>query len=318
MTSRSNKGNLLEADYTEDVVGFALDSFLTVANLFSYRVTIEPFSRGRERWLGADARIVNEITGFKPFYMQFKRPAAYPDYSPSDIIKTRKKLKLEISPKALFFGLREKDKNHKDYQHNILYKLRNRLRRFANSDAVYVCPLFLDRSAYRFHLHTAALRRLAFGLDPWTIGRVFIEDRGRKVTFSDVPILAEHVCIPPHDLVTSAKHRYSFSEKGTDLCFHSPLSLPEGIMTFGSWFDKLSRNLLIDDYLVNIDEATERLKFIISGDDDYENESGRIPYPEGLFRDGDEGGGLAVWSEWGRYLRETYSIHQYAFFIWKE
>jgi len=78
--------NLTVADYSEDVVSMALDSFFTVANLPHLRVSIEPFSRGKERWLGADAKMLTKIAGFRPFYMQFKKPSAYPVDSRSRII----------------------------------------------------------------------------------------------------------------------------------------------------------------------------------------------------------------------------------------
>lgn len=305
------KGNLIVADYTEDLVGFALESFLSVANFPHYRVTVEPFSRGEERWLGADARIVNELTGFKPFYMQFKRPSAYPDFSRSKIIKDRALLNLEISPRVLFFGLRDKNKNHKDYQHNILYKLRRRVRRFANSDAAYVCPLFLERSAYRLHLHIAAQKlNRQFGCVPWCRCPVLINLNSPKTFGLGAPLLAGHVCIPPHDLVTSANHSYSFTEKGTDLCFHSPLSLPEGSMTFAEWFHRLSINLFTGNDLISVENSVQILKELVT--DVQENDY--IPFPRNLFS---YTKGLVAWSVWGRYLREVYSIHQYAFFIWE-
>lgn len=306
MAPSKKQGNRLETNYTEDVVGIALDSFLSIANFPRLNVTIEPFSKGEERWLGADARIVNEISGFKPFYMQFKRPSAYPDFSTSSIIKHRKSLSLDISPYSLFFKLREKDKDHADFQHNVLYRWRNRLKKYANSDAIYVCPIFLDRSAYRFHLHQSAL------IGWWGIRGVTIEDYGKQFRFADVPFLAEHVCIPPHTLVTNAKHRYSFTENGTDLCFHSPTSLPDGITQFGSWFDSLSGDIASGDFLVRVENAKDRLKQLIAGDG-YEEDV--IPYPDGLFEIED---GMAAWSEWGRFLRETYSIHQYFFIVWNE
>ena len=50
-------GLRIDANYTEDVVGFALESFLTLLSFPRQRFSIEPFSRGKERWLGADARL---------------------------------------------------------------------------------------------------------------------------------------------------------------------------------------------------------------------------------------------------------------------
>ena len=156
---RRNAGLRVDANFTEDTVGLALESFLSILSFPRQRFSIEPFSRGRERWLGADARMRSAIRGFRPFYMQFKRPAAYPDSSTAKIVRERKGFGLGVSPASLFFGLREKQPSHFDYQHNILYRLRKRLQARNIGDAAYVCPLFLERSAYRTHMHWAALRR---------------------------------------------------------------------------------------------------------------------------------------------------------------
>lgn len=86
--AKTNKNSLrLDADFTEDTVGFALESFLSILSFPRLRFSIEPFSRGKERWLGADARLNGHMVGFKPFYMQFKRPSAYPDTSTACVVQ---------------------------------------------------------------------------------------------------------------------------------------------------------------------------------------------------------------------------------------
>ena len=107
----------IDADYPEDLVGIAIESLLTKLSFPRQRFTVEPFSRSRERWLGADARIYSAVRGFRPFYMQFKKPAAYPDDSASKIIIDRRKANLETYPRALYFSLREKKPAHHDFQH---------------------------------------------------------------------------------------------------------------------------------------------------------------------------------------------------------
>lgn len=151
------KGHRIDADYTEDVVGFALESFLTLLSFPRQRFSIEPFSRSKERWLGADARLHRRIRGFRPFYMQFKRPAAYPDFSSSKIITDRRSKGLKTEPRTLFFPLRQKQKTHRDFQHNVLFRLRQKMLNRGIGDASYVCPLFLDRSAYRLNIHWSGL-----------------------------------------------------------------------------------------------------------------------------------------------------------------
>jgi hypothetical protein len=139
------KGLLKRPDYTEELVGFAIEAFLAVASFPRYRFSIEPFSKLKERQYGADGCLTDKIQHFKPFYMQFKRPYAYPQRSRSHVIKDRARLELTTSPISLFFELRKKKPNHTEYQHNILFKLREDLKSRNEGDAAYVCPLFLDR-----------------------------------------------------------------------------------------------------------------------------------------------------------------------------
>ena len=238
--ARTNKNSLrLDADFTEDTVGFALESFLALLSFPRLAFSIEPFSRTRERWLGADARLSGHIASFKPFYMQFKRPSAYPDTSKAKIVVDRKSLSLQVAPHSLYFGLREKQPTHWDYQHNILFRLRERLVKNNLGDAAYVCPLFQDRSAYRFHVHLAGLRGwLRFRRDsPWKLRDMLINGATGSVNFNAIPVLRAHISIPPHIRVVSAKHSYSFTESGTDLCFHSPTALPEGAVTFADFLN---------------------------------------------------------------------------------
>src|SRR3989338_7440049 len=118
------------ANFTEDTVALAIESFLSVLGFPRLHFSIELFSRAKERWLGADGRLHREIKGFRPFYMQFKRPSAYPDGSISKIISQRRASSLSVAPRSLFFKLQDKQKNHHDYQHNVLFKLRRRLQRY--------------------------------------------------------------------------------------------------------------------------------------------------------------------------------------------
>jgi hypothetical protein len=49
------QGLRIDANYSEDVVGFALESFQTLLSFPRHRFSIEPFSRGKKRGLGADS-----------------------------------------------------------------------------------------------------------------------------------------------------------------------------------------------------------------------------------------------------------------------
>ncbi|KJJ99201.1 hypothetical protein UB44_13755 [Burkholderiaceae bacterium 26] len=314
--AKVNKNSLrLDADFTEDTVGFALESFLSLLSFPRFRFSIEPFSRGRERWLGADARLNGRISGFKPFYMQFKRPSAYPDASSAKIISDRKSLGLPVAPRALYFSLREKQPSHKDYQHNILFRLRKRLVTRNVGDAAYVCPLFLDRSAYRFHVHLAGLRRWPrfWRYDPWELEDILMNGSGGTVNFNAIPVLREHVSIPPHDMVTSAKHSYSFAEQGSDLCFHSPLAIPEGAHTLAYFLKGVVGNPQSDEGFIPSDAANGMLHELFSGE---EGEEPSALLPEDFSSSVEDG--IASWLHWGDYLKTEHQIEQFALVRWTD
>lgn len=314
--AKTNKSSLrMDADFTEDTVGFALESFLSLLSFPRLKFSIEPFSRGRERWLGADARLNGHMAGFKPFYMQFKRPSAYPDTSAAKVIANRKALKLPVAPRTLYFGLREKRPAHNDFQHNILYRLRQRLVRRKVGDATYVCPLFLDRSAYRFHVHMAGLRRwpLFWQFAPWELEDILIHSSSGTVNFNAIPLMQEHVSVPPHDAVTSAKHSYSFTERGTDLCFHSPLSLPEGNRSLADFLAGVVGNPQSDEGFISPERAQGMLLELFSGAA-AEDRSDLLPadFPQNAED------GVASWLHWGDYLKTRHQIEQFALVRWAD
>ncbi len=314
--AKTNKNSLrLDADFTEDTVGFALESFLSLLSFPRLKFSIEPFSRGRERWLGADARLNGHMAGFKPFYMQFKRPSAYPDISTAKVITDRRTLKLPVAPRTLYFDLRQKRPTHKDYQHNILYRLRQRLVKRGVGDAAYVCPLFLDRSAYRFHIHVAGLRRWPcfWRIDPWELEGILIHRSSGTVNFNAIPVMQEHVSIPPHDTVTSAKHSYSFTERGTDLCFHSPLSLPEGNRSLADFLTGVVGNLKSDEGFISPERAQGMLRELFSG---AAGEDRSDLLPDDFPRNAEDG--IASWLHWGDYLKTEHQIEQFALVRWAD
>jgi hypothetical protein len=314
--ARANKHSLrLDADFTEDTVGFALESFLALLSFPRFNFSIEPFSRRRERWLGADARLNGRIARFKPFYMQFKRPSAYPDASAAKVVADRKVLGLPVAPHTLYFGLREKQASHRDYQHNVLHRLRQRLIRRSIGDAAYVCPLFLDRSAYRFHVHFAGLRSWSFfwRSGPWESEDLLIHSSGGSLDFTAIPVLREHISVPPHDKVLSAKHSYSFTDRGTDLCFHSPVSLPEGNRTLAHFLSEIVGNPQSDAGFISAREAQAMLREILYGT---EGEDRGSLFPEDLPQNGEDG--IGGWLHWGEYLKEAHGIEQFALVRWAD
>ncbi len=314
MVKASRNGLRLDADFTEDTVGFALESFLAVMSFPRQRFSIEPFSRAKERWLAADARLHGDVRGFCPIYMQFKRPSAYPDFSTAKIIRERKALNLLTSPHALYFDLRQKQQHHWDFQHNILFRLGQRLRSRQLGDAAYVCPLFLERSAYRFHVHLSGLSLWPrfWRHYPWEYEEVLVGDGGRKIRFDRIPVLAEHITVPPHKTVSSAKHRYSFTEAGNELCFHSPEAIPDGATTLAAFLDALSGRFLGGGEKIRSEQANQELQDLMNevlGD-------GR-EVPQSII-EMDASDPIGNWLAWGDYLRLEFGIDQYALVRWED
>lgn len=303
---------LLSPNYTEDTVGFALESFLSLLSFPRRRFSIQPFSRGNERWLGADARLEGRVKSFKPFYMQFKRPFAWPAHSRAKIIRDRLALKLDASPHALFFDLHPKKPHHADLQHNVLFRLRRRLLKLGIGDAAYVCPLFLDRTAYRSNLHLSGLRLWPrfWRTSPWDVEDVFLHavNGGVAVNFSAVPVLREHITIPAHAQVADANHSYSFTEAGDQVCFHSPTALPDSQESLADYLSRVTGQGS-QDGLIYADRASEALDRLLS----LLREDGDVFGAESQAQVGD---GVSRWQEFGRTLRTDFGIEQYALVNW--
>lgn len=314
MATKKTGSLLLSSNYTEDTVGFALESFLSLLCFPRRRFSIEPFSRGNERWLGADARLEGRVKSFKPFYMQFKRPFAYPAHSKAKIIKDRLHLKLDATPHALFFDLHQKKPHHADFQHNVLFRLRRRLLRIGIGDAAYVCPLFLDRAAYRSNLHLSGLRMwpLFWRRHPWEMEELLLHTGpgGATVNFSAVPMLREHITIPPHALVTHANHSYSFTESGNQVCFHSPTSLPDSQSSLTDFLSRVAGDGRQQGFIY-ADGASDALDRLLS----ISREEGD---PLGFEFQPRNGDGISRWREFGRALRTDFGIEQYALVNWNE
>jgi len=244
--------------------------------------------------------------------MQFKRPAAYPDFSSAGIIKDRKILRLQASPHALYFDLRKKQAHHRDFQHNVLLRLRRRLFDRRLGDAAYVCPLFLERSAYRFHLHWSGLSLWPrfWRHHPWELEEVLLNNGGNTLRFDSIPVFAEHITVPPHDTVTSAKHRYSFTEAGTELCFHSPKALPNGATNLAAFLMAASEGFLDGGEKIRPQQANEELRQLI----DAANAGQPDSFPGAFETSSDDS--IGNWLEWGDYLHLEYGIDQYALVRW--
>ncbi len=137
-----------------------------------------------------------------------------------------------------------------------------------------------------------------------------LHNGGNTIGFDNIPVLAEHITVPPHDTVTTANHRYSFTEEGTELCFHSPESLPDGATNLAQFLTALSEGFLDGGKMIQADGANEELRDLIKAVE--------IGKPDDLgFEFADGVAPIANWLEWGDYLRHEYAIEQYAFVSWE-
>lgn len=290
-------------NYIEDAVSIAIGSHLALLSFPFFDFSIVPISRGRERWLGADARLLGGKR-FLPFYMQFKRPFAHTAPSRSKIIKDRNELKpkLTTAPRTLYFSLQNKQKHHKDFQHNVLYRLRQKLLARGCGDAAYVCPLFLDRQTYFHQAYVSGLKRWFWNWpsSPYDLEEVVITSPIGTDLFEDVPLLAEHISIPPHAAVSSAAHKYSFTEKGDEVCFHSPKSLADGSFVYSDWLMKVISQAEAESRSLYFAESAGFLRELIAealGEDQADFEEPDDP--------------VHAWFVWGDYLYKRYAIEQY-------
>ncbi len=311
-----------EPNYTEDTVATFIEHYLTLLTWPSPRFSLELFSKKKERFLGADARLrYSSIRAFKPLYLQFKRPIGYSSKDKngnpnnrSKIIRERRLLSLSIEPIVLAFRLRDKMPHQRDFQHNILFRLRRLLRRYSVGDAVYVCPLFLDRSAYAYSIHWTGLQRwIGYwwkywrGIPPWEWKEVILHDLtiGNSLAplVEEIPVLEEHIVVPPHNTVVSSKHWYSFSDEGEDVCFHSPEHVTERGTRLSFWLAEISSGLMEpsrDNGFLDISDANQVLREIIrSVDMEFKT----------------EGADWGAWLDWGAFLKDNYGIEQYAIVI---
>lgn len=301
--AKTSKSNRIVPDFTEDLVGFMIQMILTITRFPRAPFALIPLSKKDERSYGADAK----IDSIAPLYLQFKRSFAYPDYSSASFLKERKKMKLSNKDQVLYFELRDKQKGHEEFQHNVLHNLRTVLNSSGTGNAVYVAPLFLRRTAYLLAAHSSSIINwrpwYLFYDEPFFERSQDIVTRTGAIRFQNCPVLHEHISIPPHVKVKDSKHKYSYLENGHEICFHSP-SLVDDQVTLGQ---------LVYDFMkfgdgqptrkmTNLFESTGLLNDLSSAcfgeSDSRPNENISLPPIE-------------QWIDFGEKLKSSYDIDQY-------
>lgn len=188
----------------------------------------------------------------------------------------------------------------------MLYRLRQKLLWHGIGDAAYVCPLFLDRQNYFFQSHVAGLKRWVrhWPSRPYDLRSVLVTSGAGKTVLGNIPVLAEHISVPPHATVTTAAHKYSFTEQGDEVCFHSPKFLPEGSFLLSEWLGKLAAAAESGDRLLHFGDSGGFLSDLVTGalgEGQSEFESPRDP--------------SNAWYAWGDFLHRRYAIEQYGIIV---
>lgn len=137
-----------------------------------------------------------------------------------------------------------------------------------------------------------------------------MNDGSNKIHFDRIPVLAEHITVPPHEKVSSAKHRYSFTEAGKELCFHSPEAVPDGAANLAAFLNSLSDGFLDDGEKIQQQQANEELRLLMK---DAIGDSSEAHGPA-IEMDADDP--IRNWFAWGDYLRLQFGIDQYALVRW--
>ena len=175
-----------------------------------------------EQLTGAD-KLFNR---FLPIYMQFKvSQGLRPERSLIDrvvrtpltrIIHYREENNLSGNP-ILYFQLRRQARTATDFQHNILFKLNQPPEQFS----LYIAPLTLIDSEYDKLMNPKWYMRFS-PFDPFLHREMAVHDTSTKknILLGQNPFLRHHIAIPPHTLVDTHEHHYSYSQTGGDVAWH--------------------------------------------------------------------------------------------------
>jgi len=185
-------------------------------------------------------------------YMQFKKSMGLQPIRkiPSSKSKSRSPLEgireyrellgLDDDP-TLFFRLHRKAETADDFQHNILMAYE----RPDWSRAIYVAPLTTDKDKYEKLLFDSTTRYLEYPFHYEL--RKSIHHGKWKSIIGATPYLRAHVCITPHEHVSSHNHYYAYSENGTDISWHSPSLIASGPSRLSDFYSAAINSIIFNN-----------------------------------------------------------------------
>lgn len=255
-----------------------------------------------ETLTGSDARFDCAI----PMYLQFKvshglksiedvKPSKRKNRSPLEDIRIYRSEKGLLDNPTLYFGLRVKAKNAKDFQHNILmdYNIPGK------SIAFYIAPLYLRKDEYEKSLFDSThLRNIHFPFLYHEDINIYIKHTIKSI--GTIPFLRQHISIVPHKKVDTHEHHYSYSNTGSNIAFHSiGETLPYKISRFSDLFQEVLENAFTyKESWQSFDDIIKNLN-IVSKEHELKSIEQNSNSPMQLLR------------EFGQQLYSKYGIKQY-------
>ncbi len=248
------------------------------ADVASYLGYVTPFWSARFELLAVDEQVTGAdklFNRFVPIYMQFKvseglKPMNF-SFLPSNsnlplqrIRIFRRNNSLPSNP-ILYFKLRDLAKNATNFQHNSLLQFHSPPSQYA----VYVAPLSLEYTAYNQSLQLSFPERLFFW-KPFHLMATRIYENNSRHLISILPFLRGHISIPPHKIVSTSDHHYSFSKSGIDIAFHQGETI-EGDFRLSTFVSKVYQSFYSSDSVgISKQSYMEVMERYFESNSDYE------------------------------------------------